>query len=148
MVIRKPFVPAYENLWPSPSNASCLLFHIRNPSLDCALQYFRLWITTSSPGLFPSTRSSTTSPLPFSIFAWATPVLLSTSHENATVATAFFCQGIADWSWGRMSPRAACCSLVTAGSKFITTQESLPVLQSLPRSSAIQTFAPSSLVCL
>src|SRR5437773_7572160 len=94
MVIRNPLVPSYENLWPSPSKASCLLFHMRKPSLDCAPQYFKLRMTTSWPGSPPATFSRMTSPLPSLILAWATPVLVFTLHENAAVPAAFFCQGI------------------------------------------------------
>src|ERR1700689_420513 len=120
---------------------------MRKPLLDCACQYCRLGITISWLGLVPATRSSINSPFPLFILACATPVVWSTFQENACVSIAAFSH-LKGYSCPRISVRAAFCSGVSLGSNVMTTQESFPVLQSLPRSVVIHTFAPSSLVDL
>src|ERR1700719_3668756 len=120
---------------------------MRKPLLDCACQYFRFGITISWFGFVPATRSSTTSPFPLFIFARATPVVSSTFQEKATVSVAAFSH-LKGYSCPRISDRAAFCSGVSLGSNVITTQESFPVVQSLPRSVDTHTFAPSSLTDL
>src|SRR5580658_946725 len=120
---------------------------MRKPLLDCASQYFRLGITISWFGFVPATRSSSTSPFPLFILACATPVVWSTSQEKAAVSVAAFSH-LNGYNCPRISERAAFCSGVSLGSNVMTTQESFPVLQSLPRSVETHTLAPSSLVDL
>src|SRR5262249_20761186 len=114
---------------------------------DCAIQYFRFCITISRLGSSPLYFSRTTSAFPLSIFARAAPDFSSTSHVNPCVSASNFCH-LNGYSCPIKSVPAAVCAAVTLGSKLTTAHESLPVLQSLPRSVAIQTFAPSSLVVL
>src|ERR1700732_3770107 len=120
---------------------------MRKPLLDCACQYCRLGITTSWFGFVPTTRSSMTSPFPLLILACAIPVVWSTFQEKATVSVAAFSH-LKGYSCPRILERADFCSGVSPGSNVMTTQESFPVLQSLPRSVETHTFAPSSLVDL
>src|ERR1700746_2762047 len=106
---------------------------MRKPLLYGSCQYFRLGTTISCCGFVPATRSRTTSPFPLFIFACASPVVSSTCQEKAAVSVAAFSH-LKGYSCPRISDRAAFWSGVSLGSNVITTQESFPVLQLLPRS--------------